>query len=84
MNNGMFVEMCAYIANRDIEKVEYSQEPYEPEPEISSSGVITRSQTTRGLTDFGRLVKTFFQSISNGGRKQPVKNSQAGIIRLEK
>jgi hypothetical protein len=38
MNNGMFVEMCAYIANRDMKKAQFELDLPENEPEPTLTG----------------------------------------------
>ena len=65
MNNGMFVEMCAYVANRDMKKGHCQHEVPENEPEPDFTRVEPSLMTKSGLelVRFWIIVKAFYKRL---------------------
>jgi hypothetical protein len=59
MNNGMFVEMCAFVANRDLKNGQLQREYSETELEPVLTGVEASSATKIGPTsgNFWHFIK---------------------------
>ena len=79
MNNGMFVEMCAYVANRDMEKAKYSQDGTEGKPEAISTTVPSKTRTALGLAGLGRLVRPFLLTLFNTAPKKAVEEVETRL-----